>query len=318
MTAHNLSTIAVRPPDMDDLDAVVRLVCACDEAITGESDYASELASIRADWETESVDLERDAWVAVAPDGRIVGYEVAYELDQDVAACDGYVHPDFVGIGLGTLLLQLAEARVREASLQRAEDPPVRLRATIYATEERAHRLFAAEGFAPVRHHWQMRITMDGPPPAPEWPEGVTVRPLVPGQDEHAIYQVIESAFADHWGHHDRPFDEWRQLLIDREDFNPSLWQLAFAEGELVGGALCFDRGEIGWLRTLGVLRPWRQRGLGMALLRHVFGMFYDRGRRTVGLGVDAANTTGATRLYERAGMHIQYRYDTYEKELRP
>jgi hypothetical protein len=28
-------------------------------------------------------------------------------------------------------------------------------------------------------------------------------------------------------------------------------------------------------------------------------------------------NLTGATRLYERAGMHVALQHDTYEKELR-
>jgi ribosomal protein S18 acetylase RimI-like enzyme len=33
-------------------------------------------------------------------------------------------------------------------------------------------------------------------------------------------------------------------------------------------------------------------------------------------LGVDAENTTGAVRLYERAGMFVERRYDLYRKEL--
>ena len=35
-----------------------------------------------------------------------------------------------------------------------------------------------------------------------------------------------------------------------------------------------------------------------------------------VGLGVDGENTTGAVRLYERAGMHVVRRNDPYEKKL--
>jgi len=37
-----------------------------------------------------------------------------------------------------------------------------------------------------------------------------------------------------------------------------------------------------------------------------------------VGLGVDAGSLTGATRLYERAGMRPIRQFDTYELELRP
>jgi hypothetical protein len=36
-----------------------------------------------------------------------------------------------------------------------------------------------------------------------------------------------------------------------------------------------------------------------------------------VGLGVDATSLTGATRLYEKAGMHVQRKSVTYEKMLR-
>ena len=40
------------------------------------------------------------------------------------------------------------------------------------------------------------------------------------------------------------------------------------------------------------------------------------RGKRRVGLTVDSQNATGATRLYEHAGMHIALQLDTYEKKL--
>ena len=73
----------------------------------------------------------------------------------------------------------------------------------------------------------------------------------------------------------------------------------------------------MGWVNSLGVRRPWRRRGLALALLRHAFGVFYRRGKTKVGLGVDATSLTGATRLYEKAGMHVQRKSVTYEKVLR-
>jgi mycothiol synthase len=85
----------------------------------------------------------------------------------------------------------------------------------------------------------------------------------------------------------------------------------------LVGAALAYQRTEQGWVRVLGVRQAWRRRGVGLALLQHVFACFYERGMATVGLGVDAASPTGATRLYERAGMHLYEDLDTYERVLR-
>lgn len=71
-----------------------------------------------------------------------------------------------------------------------------------------------------------------------------------------------------------------------------------------------------GWVGTLGVRRPWRRRGLGLALLQHAFGEFRRRGMSRAGLDVDAENTTGAVALYEHAGMHVERRRDTFEKAL--
>ena len=51
-------------------------------------------------------------------------------------------------------------------------------------------------------------------------------------------------------------------------------------------------------------------------LLRAAFEEFGSLGRRTVSLGVDAENATGALRLYEKAGMAVERRFDFYEKPL--
>ena len=41
-----------------------------------------------------------------------------------------------------------------------------------------------------------------------------------------------------------------------------------------------------------------------------------ERGSAHVSLMVDAENTTGAVRLYERAGMRMSRRYDLVDKPL--
>jgi mycothiol synthase len=308
--------ITIRPPTPDDLEAVARLVAGCDEELTGEADIEHERATVRSDWQSGEVNLAEDVWLAADDGGEIVGYEIVYELGAaEAAECEGYVHPRHLGRGIGTRLLRLALKRLARERARRPGAPP-RLRATIYSHEERAHELLRAEGFAVVRHHWQMRIALDEAPPPPSWPEGIGVRPLRPGVDERAVYEAVEEAFGDHWGHTPRPFAEWRQLMIERDDFDPALWQVAWDGERVAGAALCTYRYGIGWVRSLSVRRPYRRRGLGMALLRHAFGMFYGLGKREVGLGVDAENPTGATRIYERAGMRVERRADTYERAV--
>ena len=303
--------IIFRPPRLDDLHAVVALVNACSVAEGGTPDETPEI--LRADWETIGFDLATDAWVAVTPEGRLVGYEQVEIGDGGPCELDGYVHPAFVGRGIGTDLLRLAEAR----ALAAIGSEPVGMRGTIAAANDAARQLFAAEGFRVLRHFWRMEIAFAAPPEPPSWPDGIVARTFVPGHDERLAYETIEEAFADHWGHTPLPYEEWVRGRTQRDDFDPALWFLAHDGREVVGAALCYPRGDrFGWVRGLGVRRPWRGRGLGMALLRHAFGAFYARGYRGAGLGVDAESLTGATRLYERAGMRVTEQYETHEKIL--
>jgi ribosomal protein S18 acetylase RimI-like enzyme len=133
-------------------------------------------------------------------------------------------------------------------------------------------------------------------------------------QDE-AVFEAHEEAFSDHWGHTRGTYEEWLHRFSERD---LSLWFIAWDGDQVAGYSLCRFRMGIGWVGTLGVRRPWRKRGLGEALLLHSFAEFHRRGMQTIGLGVDAANPTGATRLYQKAGMKVAAEYVIYEKELRP
>jgi ribosomal protein S18 acetylase RimI-like enzyme len=75
---------------------------------------------------------------------------------------------------------------------------------------------------------------------------------------------------------------------------------------------------EDAWIYIVGVRPAWRQQGIALALLQHCLWELYQYGKRSVRLEVDAQSPTGATRLYEKAGMRVERSYDLLEKELRP
>ncbi|HYU58389.1 MAG TPA: GNAT family N-acetyltransferase [Actinomycetota bacterium] len=74
--------------------------------------------------------------------------------------------------------------------------------------------------------------------------------------------------------------------------------------------------GDRGWIAELGVRPAWRDRGIGVALLRASFARFARLGLREALLSVDSENATGATCLYERVGMRSRFRFDFYEKAI--
>ena len=184
--------------------------------------------------------------------------------------------------------------------------------------------LLEGAGFSYVRSFLRMRIELSEPPVPPVWPDGITVRPMVAGKDDHAAVAAIRDAFKDHWGHVDTPFEEdleeWQQWIHEDEDFDTDLWFLAMDGEEIAGFCQCYpvvgDDPRVGLVDELGVRRPWRGRGLATALLQHSFAAFFERNQQIIELGVDAQSPTGATRLYEKAGMSATWTNNVYELEL--
>jgi len=304
-----------RPPTQEDAQAICDLIAAFDAAHSEAPVATNVPQDIQEGW--RRLNPETDAWVFCAPDGRIAAYGEVADHGFGQLWADCYVHPSFAGRGLGTALVYLTETRARELVANAPENARVVLGNGVLLSDASARALMERSGYHLTRVHWRMGIDLGAEPPTPEWPEGIALRAFVPGQDERAVFDVVEEAFSDHWGHVPHRFDEWLHH-IDRSDFDPSLWLLAVEDDQLVGVALCRRRPDTGWVGSLGVRRRWRGRGLGTALLRHSFRVFWDSGEQRVGLGVDAQNLTGAVRIYTRAGMHVVEQAALYEKELRP
>jgi mycothiol synthase len=311
-------SLRLRPVQWSDLEAVAQLiydVCVAD----GDAIVAVTTDELKHEWETPGFDLERDAFLVKDGDGHIVGYEEFFNEHEHVRLrTDGYVHPDFKGRGIGTALLRTIEQRAREEIALAAPGVRVSLRSTTDQRDTVGVDLHRNEGYQPLRYHWRMEIVLDGAPSKPTFPEGIELRPFIKGEHDIPVWQAQNEAFRDHWGSHDVTLDEWKRSRFDDPEFDPTLWQIAWDGDQVAGFSLNRYRMGIGWIRTLGVRRPWRKRGLGEALLLQSFGEFYNRGTKTIGLGVDAQNPTGATRLYQKVGMHAASEFVTYEKELRP
>ena len=302
----------IRAPRVDDAVAVHALIAASDIADFGESHYA--LADLQDDW--RDFDLARDAWVVVGPSDTAAGY--CYIRDRQHVRMDveGYVHPDHFDRGIGTTLIRTSEARAREHVSLAPPEAQVVVNNWVNAQNADACALLEREGYTPARYFFQMEATLDDVPPTPTWPANVGAQPLTLGEQEHAFYTTVEEAMAHHWGHVPIPFETWKQRRMGG-NFDPSLWFLALDNGESAGAILCSVSEGIGWVDVLAVRKEWRRRGLGMALLHHAAGEFHRRGLQRMALGVDTANLSGATRLYERAGMHVGQQHATFAKELR-
>ena len=317
-----------RAPTLEDTEALVEMFNAASQKLLGIDQVTVE--EQRIEFEVPGRSLEHDFRVVVAPDGTMAGYIEVFGFSEPFTPLYswGRVHPKHEGQGVGSHLVEWAEARARQALPLSAEELRVPMWVFCHTVDTQAQRLFTDHGFSLLRHNLRMVVELDGPPPEPVLPAGITLRTIVPGQDEYPAFVASREAFEDHFGHVNRPLEEEFQTWVYRDtnssNYDPNLWFLAMDGEQIAGSSLCFkstdNDPQFGWVASLSVRRPWRKQGLGLALLQQSIGEFYRRGYRKVGLGVDAENLTGAVRLYEKAGMHsdAQHQMAIFEKELRP
>jgi mycothiol synthase len=295
--------------------AIIELADEADRRDFGGTDY--NLGMLELEWSMPRFDPAADAWVVEGPNGDLAAYCHLTRRARKAPEAVGYVHPDHRGRGIGGWLVDTAERRSREIVFAPGADfPPTAVQLTNARTPG-ASELLESRGYQVDRIFWRMSVALgDVAPDQPAVPERIELRSMRLGEDDRAVHGMLAAAFSDHWGSSPLPFDEWRTVRLGNRMFDPELCPLAWRGDQLVGASLNLDEDGEAWVQTLGVVREARGTGVGRALLIESFRAFHRRGHRTVYLGVDSENATGATRLYEKAGMVVDRRWLHWQKPL--
>jgi mycothiol synthase len=306
-----------RRPTREDIPAIVELMNAVDLADVGEAD--TSVSDVEEVWAFPRFARERDAWIVTGRDGALAGYAWVWDRKPHVEIqADSYVAPALARSGLEEALLARIEERAEEHRTAARRSDRVLVRCFTSAKAAPRVEALRGRGYVHVRTFCRMTIDLAGAVPAPSWPDGIVARGFVRGRDDQAADLAIQESFEDHYGYVRETHEDWLRRRVEKSEFDPALWTVAWDGDQPAGAILAYSPEGEGWVRELGVRRAWRGRGIGKALLLRTFGIFAERGVRRVGLGVDMANETGATHLYESAGMRIAFQHDLYEKILGP
>ncbi len=317
--------MAWRAATMDDMPAVTELVNARSYALRGKKEIT--LRSMTHDVQTPGFSLETDTRMLIHPQDGPLAYIEAWDVNKPPVKVYLWpiVHPEYDGTGLGDVLMLWGIERAREAIGRAPKDARVIAITDVSKDDSALGKLMQRHGLSCIRQAWEMEISLAAPPPEPVWPPGIVVKTYDLVDDAEAMYRSQEEAFRDHWGFVEEDFDtgfkRWTYHIFAQGKFDPALTFLAMDGDEVAGGAISKPRSDTdpdqGFVRELWVRRPWRRQGLGLALLLHSFAVLREMGKSSAGLGVDSQNMTGATRLYEKAGMTVDRAWDQYELELR-
>ena len=316
-----------RPLRLEDAERMAVTATAIAKVMSPDERHEAETYLLS--WEEPGFDLAGSSIGYFADDGALAAYAVLYTNRETPVHpwLNWGVHPDFRGQGLSAEVF----AWVDKAAKSIVDRCPPAARVSIrngtiksYTYREEAMR---RAGFAPFRTAYDMRIDMAERPAPPPMPAGIALRKYQHPRDLPILVDVVRDSFSDHFGFIEQTFEkdleEFRHWLDNDKNFVEELVLLAADEatGEVVGCLMGMARDhhypDIGYIDIVGVRASHRRRGLAGAMLTHSFGQYYDRGTKTVSLGVDGESLTNAVALYERAGMSVFKTYVEYEKVLR-
>jgi mycothiol synthase len=297
-------------PTVEDAGRIAQLINERAVALGGA--WVESAAGVARWFALPVLDPARDMRLAVDADGT-AGYADVSGPEDDTP--EAWV--DLRALSGRPEAMKLLFAWAQERAAEKA-GPGGRLRFFADERDSDFRASLESAGFTIIRSSYEMERSLDGELDLPIWPEGIVVRPF-DERDARAVYAAHDEAFADHWGYTPVSFEAWSsQNLVEDEEGDFSLWRIAWDGSDVAG--VCINRprhgddDSMGWIGVLGVRRPWRRQGLGESLLRESFLEFRERGKRAAGLGVDAENTTGAVALYERVGLSVVRRSDTWER----
>ncbi|GHH36735.1 mycothiol synthase [Lentzea cavernae] len=227
-------------------------------------------------------------------------------LDGELA---GYAHVDLIGDSGGNKVAELAvHPRYRHQGVGEAlvnALPQESLRIWAHGGHPDAEKLAEKLGFRKVRELLRMKLRVENDLPEPKLPEGVTIRPFVPGRDEAAVVYVNHRAFD--W-HPEQGAMSIEDVRAKEEEawFDPEGFLLAFdADDHLAGFHWTkVHTPELGEVYVVGVDPDRQGGGLGKALtlagLRHL----REQGVKEVMLYVESDNTA-AVRVYTKLGFTL-------------
>jgi mycothiol synthase len=299
-----------------DIDAMLAVLHAGDGLSVGEPDTPRDF--VEEVFTLPFLDPATDIWVVEDPGGRVVACGDIRAVNPRLS-CDTFVrvHPVHTGRGLATALLDIAESRARER-MDGAET--TRLWATADPSDALAISLLEARGGHHIRSFLHMERAIGDISAGHDIPDGLRFRPFR-ADDRHdwaTFHEVLEASFSEHFGFESIDLATFEAMWTGFPTWDPALVTFAEVDDRVVGLVVSnvTSTSGLGWLSDVGVLPGYRGRGIAKALLLRAFADLRARGCERVRLNVDAENTTGATRLYERVAMHVRREWMVFEKTL--
>ena len=279
----------------------------------GDEDFVPSKLEDVLRWDQSPEEPHRRRFIAEL-DGIPVG--VAFgNVDPHRAEPKGFlsgphIAPEQRRKGVGTALARRVFEDLRERGMRQVE--------TGERDQPATNGFLTSLGFSVTRIFSIMRRRLDAVPPAPGLPDGAEIGLAEPIEEVlKAVLAIGNEAFKEHYNHRDFTLKEFEFLVrATTEEGTVTHVQLARVDGVPVGYIWYgYDPREVAYLKKnrgglwdLGVLKPYRCRGIASYMMTTAMAHLKREGMDEVELRVDDINVTNARRLYEKLGFTLAYR----------
>ena len=238
----------------------------------------------------------------------------------------------FVWVGLMPMFRgQGIEEELTEAAIRNLKRRGMKVAQSV-VEEDEAVRVWKKLGFKLVRKSSLMTKKLDDLASDVGENAEVALQPIRKDSDEDLklLNRLWNESFKKHFNYRPIPLESTIYLVKKDSSWGRQGWYFALLDGQPVGfvgasaggldnRAANAKRGWVlprGWILSIGVLKPYRRKGIGTRLILHGMNFLKARGVVSVMLTVDDTNVTKAKKLYEKVGFTEAWKWSFYEKRI--
>jgi mycothiol synthase len=252
--------------------------------------------------------------------GKAVGMVQAF-VDKFREEKKGFIQslavlPEFRHRGIARKLVSKAIARFKERGMKVA---------SAWAQTDRIAcvHLYESFGFVCVRATSLMKGSLADIPSDMEETESPSLREARIREDEDIalINKLDNEAFREHFNYRPVTVEETRYMLLEMPWYQHKKAWFTVIDNKPVGyvvagidvGLNKEKRVRCGWILDIGVLKPYRRRGVGSTLMLQAMRYLKSKRIENALLYVDDQNPTCAIKLYEKVGFEVYHKSAVYE-----
>jgi len=229
------------------------------------------------------------------------------------------VLPKFRGKGIAKKLLKKALESLKQKQMKVAET-------AAQTDKEACLHIFEGFEFRQVRVTSMMKRSLENIPCNIEENREVRIRSMrVKDEEEIKLLNRLENeTFKEHFNFRPRTIEETKYALFEIPWFKQQKWFFAVLDNHSIGYAgVGIDEGlnkeknmKWGWILDIGVLKPYRRKGIGTSLMLYGMRLLNHQGMEDALLYVDEMNPTNAVKLYQKLGFKVIRKNILYQLPL--